>query len=184
MLIFWSFIDNDKGTITDFEKPSPVSIVNERSYSLHKHLICKRGKIPFELEMKNAIPLKMRGMILFLLFILGCNNCTIDRSKDDLQFIKRRTGLSLESCTKQLFREQTDFSLEVKYLVTTPHDFITQNQAKQQQCSEIYDSIFHGALLKQNLTCFGEKDSGWYASINMDSSYCTVMVSFQDFAGQ
>jgi len=126
----------------------------------------------------------MRDIILFLFIILICCSCTVDRSRDDKEFIKRRTGLSLDACSKQLLRVQTDFSLQVKYQVTNPNDFIVQNRVKQLNCGEVYDSIFYADLLKQNLICFGKTGEGWYASVNKDSSYCTIVVSFPDFAGQ
>jgi hypothetical protein len=105
-------------------------------------------------------------------------------SDADIKFIEKRTGLSLKTCTKQVFRRESDFFLEVKYLVTVPNEFIVQNQVKQRiTCNEKNDVLGERDALMRKLICFNDKKNDWSASLNLDSSYCTIVVWYQDFSG-
>jgi hypothetical protein len=101
-----------------------------------------------------------------------------------VKFIEKRTGLSLKTCTKQIFRQENDFFLEVKYSVTIPDDFIVQNQMKQRmKCNENNDVLGKRDSSMQKIICFNDEEKDWSASLNMDSSYCTIVVWYQDFSG-
>jgi len=123
----------------------------------------------------------MKKLIGLLILISSCTN----NSRDiDGQFITKRTGLSLKSCTKQVFRKENDFFLEVRYFVPTPNEFIIQNQMmKRDMCDENSEILGEHSPTTQKIICFKDERGDWLASLNMDSSYCTIKVWYKDFSG-